>query len=210
MRVLNYGFVLLFALFSGYAQSADHGNGLSHDAKNLADWISESGDNQDLPFMVVDKKETRVYLFHADGKLNSSTRALMGTMIGDDITPGVGNKKLADITVEERTTPAGRFGSYLGFSLTKSELLWIDYESGVSMHPVITSNPKEHRLQRLADSNSSEHRITYGCINVSNLFYKEHVHQIFAITGGVVYILPEIHSILKVFGPEAARFSQRE
>lgn len=210
MRVLNYGFVLLFALLSGYAQCADHGNGISHDAKNLSDWISETEDNQDLPFMIIDKKETRVYIFHADGKLYSSTRALMGTMIGDDITPGVGNKKLVDITFEERTTPAGRFGAYLGFSLTKSELLWIDYESGISLHPVITSNRKERRLQRLAGSNTSEHRITYGCINVSDLFYREHVHQIFEITGGIVYILPEIHSILKVFGPEAERFSQRQ
>lgn len=210
MRVLHCGLVLTFALLSGYVQCAGDANRLSHDVKNLTDWISESGDNQDLPFMVVDKKDTKVFIFNANGKLHGSTRALMGVMIGDDITPGVGDKKLADITIEERTTPAGRFKAQLGFSSTKSELLWIDYESGVSMHPVITSNPKERRLQRLASSNTSEHRITYGCVNVSDLFYKEHVHRIFEITGGIVYILPEIHSIQKVFGPEAARFSQRE
>lgn len=210
MRVLRHGLILLVALFSTYVQCAQYANELSHDAKNLADWISETRDNQDLPFMVVDKKETRVFLFLADGKLYSSTRALMGTMVGDDIVPGVGNKKLADVTLKERTTPAGRFVAQLGISSTKSELLWIDYESGFSMHPVITSNPIERRLQRLASLNKSEHRITYGCVNVSSLFYKEQVHKIFKVKGGIVYILPEIHSIHMVFGPEAARFSQRE
>lgn len=210
MRVLKHGLILLVALFSTYVQCAEYANELSHDAKNLAEWISETRDNQDLPFMVVDKKETRVFLFLADGKLYSSTRALMGTMVGDDIIPGVGNKKLADVTLKERTTPAGRFVAQLGFSLTKSELLWIDYESGFSMHPVVTSNPMERRLQRLASLNTSEHRITYGCVNVSSLFYKEQVHEIFKVNGGIVYVLPEIHSIQKVFGLEAARFSQRE
>lgn len=210
MRVFQYGLLLLFTLFSGYIQSAGNANTLTHDAKNLADWISESGDNQALPFIIVDKKGTRVFIFHANGNLHGTTRALIGTMIGDDITPGVGNKKIVDVTLQERTTPAGRFESQLGFSSTKSELLWIDYESGVSMHPVVTSNPSENRLRRLASSNASEHRITYGCVNVSRLFYKEQVHEAFKITGGIVYILPEIHSILKVFGPEAARFSQRE
>jgi len=210
VRVLKHGLILLVALFSTYTQSAEYANELSHDAKNLADWISETKDNQDLPFMVVDKKETRVFLFLADGKLQNSTRALMGTMVGDDIVPGVGNKKLADVTLNERTTPAGRFIAQLGISLTKSELLWIDYESGFSMHPVITSNPIERRLQRLASLNASDHRITYGCVNVSSIFYKEQVHEIFKVNGGIVYVLPEIHSIQKVFGLEAARFSQRE
>jgi len=210
VRVFKHGLIVLFTLFSAYVQCADYANTLSQDAKNLADWISETRDNQDLPFMVVDKKETSVFLFLADGKLYSATRALIGSMVGDDIVPGVGNKKLADVTVIERTTPAGRFVAQLGHSLTKSDLLWIDYESGFSMHPVITSNPIERRLQRLASLNTSEHRITYGCVNVSSLFYKEQVHEIFKVTGGIVYILPEIHSIQKVFGPEAARFSQRE
>lgn len=210
MRVFKHCLILLVALFSTYAECADYTNELSHDAKNLADWIFETGDNKDLPFMVVDKKQTKVFLFLPDGKLYSSARALMGAMVGDDIVPGVGNKKLADVTLKERTTPAGRFVAQLGFSLTKSELLWIDYESGFSMHPVVTSNPIERRLQRLASLNTSEHRITYGCVNVSSLFYKEQVSAIFKVSGGIVYILPEIHSIEKVFGPEAARFSQRE
>lgn len=207
---LKWGLVLAIALFSSQTYCADSEFALTHDAKNLADWISESGDNQDLPFIIVDKKETKVFLFLSDGKLYSATPALMGVTIGDDTSPGIGQKKLSDIKPEERTTPAGRFEAQLGVSPTKSEMLWIDYESGVSMHPVVTSNPSEHRLQRLASSNSAERRITYGCVNVSSIFYKEHVHQTFKNSSGIVYVLPEIHSIEKVFGAEAKRFSERE
>ena len=34
------------------------------------------------------------------------------------------------------------------------------------------------------------------------------VYSSFENNGGIVYILPENHSILKVFGPDADRYSQ--
>lgn len=210
MKVLGWGLVLAITMFSSQVHCADNAVTLTHDAKNLAEWIVDSGDNQDLPFIIVDKKETTVFLFLADGKLYSATPALMGVMIGDDTTPGIGKKKLADIKLEERTTPAGRFEAQLGVSPAKSEMLWIDYESGVSMHPVVTSVPSERRLQRLVSSNTLERRITYGCVNVSSLFYQEQIHRTFKNNSGIVYVLPEIHSIGKIFGAEAERFSQRE
>lgn len=183
---------------------------LSLDAKNLASWITESGNNQDLPFIIIDKREAKVFTFLADGRFSKASPALIGATVGDDVAAGVGQKKLSDIKVEERTTPAGRFEVQIGTSPNKSELLWIDYESGLSMHPVVTSNPLEHRLKRLSSSNLSERRITYGCINVSSLFYEEVIHPTFKNSSGIAYVLPEVHSILKVFGPEAAQFSQRE
>jgi hypothetical protein len=134
----------------------------------------------------------------------------MGITIGDDTSPGVGQKKLSEISITERTTPAGRFEAQVGLAPDHSDLLWIDYDSGLSLHPVITSNLSEHRIERLSSLNATDHRISYGCINVPSNFYKEVVHPIFKITGGIVYILPEKHSILSVFGAEAAKFSQRE
>lgn len=86
----------------------------------------------------------------------------------------------------------------------------MDYDSALSLHPVVTSNPSEHRIQRLSSANAADHRISYGCIDVSGEFYKEVVHPLFKKTGGIVYILPEEHSFLTVFGPEAARFSRRQ
>jgi len=47
----------------------------SQDARAVAEWIVEEGDNHAgdghrlLPFAILDKKDARVYVFHADGKL---------------------------------------------------------------------------------------------------------------------------------------------
>lgn len=202
--------LLLFGLVSAQSFSADQTIGVTRDARNLADWIVDSADHQNLPFIVIDKKEAKVFVYHPDGKLHAATSALMGVTIGDDTAIGVGKKKIADVLVAERTTPAGRFEADLGRDLQKTELLWIDYDSGVSMHVVVTGVASERRLQRLSSEEPAEHRITYGCINVSSKFYRDVVHKTFESSNGIVYILPEVHSIQHVFGPEAARYSLRE
>lgn len=201
--------IVFLVMISGVSYGDASLTSLTPDAHNLADWVIESDDNQNRPFIIIDKKESKVFVFLKDGKLYGESSALIGITIGDINAPGVGMKKIADITIEERTTPAGRFEAALGPSLNKTELLWIDYDSGISMHTVITSNPSEHRLQRLLSQKSAEHRITYGCVNVSSIFYKEVIRPTFRNTGGIVYILPEIQSILTVFGSEADRFSRR-
>ena len=212
MRIVKLPLLILILMLSISIQSygTDQKLELTHDVKNLSDWIIATEDNQNLPFIIIDKKETKVFVFHSDGKLYGSTVALVGTTIGDDLLPGVGKKKIADIHIEERTTQAGRFEAQLGQNLSHSGMLWIDYDSGLSMHPVVTSNAYEHRLLRLASIETADHRITYGCINVSDNFYKEFVDSSFKNGGGIVYILPEQHSILKIFGPQAYTFSLRE
>ncbi|MRD47813.1 hypothetical protein GHT07_11030 [Caenimonas koreensis DSM 17982] len=60
----------------------------SRDARNMADWILQSGDNQKRAFVIVDKKGAQVYVFDANGKLKQTTMALMGKAIGDDSFPG--------------------------------------------------------------------------------------------------------------------------
>ncbi|MDZ4055786.1 MAG: hypothetical protein U1D69_02290, partial [Polynucleobacter sp.] len=124
--------------------------------------------------------------------------------------PGIGKKKLNQITIEERSTPAGRFEGQLGSDANYSGLVWVDYESGLSIHPVVTNIPSEKRLQRLSSNNPKDRRITYGCINVSHEFYRDQIHPTFRDFGGVIYILPEVHSIQTVFGSEAAAFNQSE
>jgi hypothetical protein len=64
---------------------------------------------------------------------------------------------------------------------------------------VITTNPAEHRLQRLAAASPLQHRISYGCINVPAAFYDAVVDPAFARTSGIVYILPETRPIEQVF-----------
>src|SRR5450830_643128 len=151
----------------------------SPDARHVADWVVDSGDNRSMPFVIVDKKDAKVFVFNADGRLRGAAPALLGSALGDDSVPGIGDRKLSSIRPEERTTPAGRFVAALDRDLNGAEILWVDYDTAIAMHPVVTTNIKEHRTQRLASASLLDKRITYGCINVPALFYKNVVSPTF-------------------------------
>jgi len=171
----------------------------SAETSKLADWIVDSGDNGRLPFVIVDKRGAKVFVFNADGVLRGASAALLGQSSGDDSAPGIGTRKLADIRPEERTTPAGRFVASLGHNLHGGEILWVDYDAAISLHPVVTSNPREQRLQRLASPTPLDNRISYGCINVPPKFYQGVVSPAFRQSDGIVYILPETRPASTVF-----------
>ena len=171
----------------------------SRNAQHLADWVIDSGDNRGMPFVIVDKIDARVFVFDADGRLSGAAPALIGLARGDESIPGIGDRKLSDIRPEERVTPAGRFVASLGFNLHGKDILWVDYDGAVSLHRVVTSNPKEHRLERLASSKPLDHRISFGCINVPANFFNDVVSPTFIGTYGIVYVLPDTSSINKIF-----------
>jgi hypothetical protein len=169
------------------------------DARQVADWVVNSGDNRGLPFVIVEKRGAQVFVFDAGGKILGATPALIGLATGDDSAPGIGDRPLAEIRPEERTTPAGRFVATLGNDLGKLNVLWVDYADAISLHRVINTNLKERRLQRLATPTPLDNRISYGCINVPKKFFEQVVEPAFKGPSGIVYILPEIKSISDVF-----------
>jgi|GEM_PF-1287752 len=172
---------------------------VSEASKYLADWVVDSNDNQHLPFVIIDKKAARVFVFNAEGKLIGSTPALLGLALGDHAIPEIGKMSLANIKPEQRTTPAGRFVATLGRNLHGKEVLWVDYTGAISLHRVVTSSLKERRLQRLESTNPLERRISYGCINVPVKFYDRVVSPTFTGTHGVVYVLPDTRLVQEVF-----------
>lgn len=171
----------------------------SSEALQTANWIVDSGDNQRMPFVLIDKVNARVFVFDASGQLKGAAAALLGLARGDDSTPGIGQRKLSTIRPEERTTPAGRFVASLDRDPRGVEMLWVDYETAISMHRVVTSNAREHRAQRLATPTPDDNRISYGCINIPAAFYNKVVSPAFTGTNGIVYILPETRSAREVF-----------
>lgn len=171
----------------------------SQDARHVADWIVDSRDNGKLPFLVVDKKNAKVFVFDAAGQIRGAASALLGMAYGDDSAPGIGQRKLASIPADERTTPAGRFVGHLGRNLNGTGILWVDYDAAISLHRVVTSNPKQQRAQRLASPSVADNRISSGCINVPPKFY-EQVQTTFRNTSGIIYVLPETRSIGATFG----------
>lgn len=170
----------------------------------LAAWVLANGDNNGLPFAVIDKVAAEVLVYGADGEFRGFGPALVGSAIGDDSTPGVGDRELSDIAPADRTTPAGRFVAGYGPALGHRKVLWVDYGTAISMHAVVTANRKEKRLKRLATPTPEDNRITFGCINVSAAFYENVVRKSFTGTEGIVYILPETRTLAEVF-PAFAR-----
>lgn len=181
------------------ASTADFGGeAASADATRIADWVAASGDNQGLPFMIVDKVAARVFLFDYRARLQGSAAALLGLGLGDDSVAGIGQRRLATIRPGERTTPAGRFVASLGNDYTQ-DILWIDYGSALSLHRVIAGNPKDRRHKRLASVTPLDNRISYGCINIPEAFYDKLVMPAFEGSVGIVYILPEVKALDEVF-----------
>jgi hypothetical protein len=173
---------------------------VSDDARHIADWIVDSGDNHNVPFVIVDKVAAKVYVFDVHGVLRGAAPALLGLAVGDDAVPGIGTRKLSSIRPGERTTQAGRFVAERGHNLRGDTIIWIDYDSGLSLHRVISGKTGEHRLKRLNSPTPLDRRISYGCINVPAKFFDSVVLPSFAGTNGIVYVLPETRPPREVFG----------
>ena len=179
------------------------GQEVSDTVIELAGWIVATGDNQGYPFAIMDKQAAQVLVFGGDGRLRGAAPGLFGSAIGDHTAPGIAGLALREIPGRDRTTPAGRFIGGFGPSIDAGRVLWVDYDSAVSMHPTATGVPAERRPERLASPTPEDNRVTHGCINVSPGFYEHVVTPAFE-RGGVFYILPETLALEEVF-PEFAR-----
>jgi hypothetical protein len=168
-------------------------------AQQLSDWVASTDDNGALPFLVVDKLGAHVFAFDSAGDFLGSAPVLLGLARGDDSAPGIGQMKFSQISADERTTPAGRFVAQFGPSRGHGKMLWVDLPDAISLHPVMSVDAGEHRLQRIKSQDPGRHRISYGCINVPASFY--HGVVLKALNGGaaIVYVLPDTKTVEEVF-----------
>ncbi|AFL72942.1 hypothetical protein [Thiocystis violascens] len=167
----------------------------SRRTRETADWVVASRDNLNLPFAIVDKVNAKVYVFSVDGQLKGAAPVLLGMGKGDGVAPGISDMRMSRIPPSDRTTPAGRFVTAMGRNSHGKEILWVDYKNSISMHPVVTSIPKQRRPQRLASPTPLDNRISYGCINVPPEFFTDVIHRFFSGTAGVVYVMPETRRV---------------
>ena len=179
------------------------GQEVSDTVIELAGWVVASKDNQGYPFAIMDKAAAQVLVFGGDGRLRGAAPALFGSAAGDHTAPGVAGLALREIPGRDRTTPAGRFVGGYGPSIDAGRVLWVDYESAVSIHPTATGVPSERRAERLASPQPDDNRVTHGCINVTPGFYKQIISTTFE-RGGVFYILPDTASLAETF-PDFAK-----
>jgi len=206
------GFALAFAMPARAEDVADAARSASKpapivlsqsaDVLRVANWISATNDNQALPYAIIDKHGASISVYNAKRKLLGTMPVLIGVAIGDEATPGIGSKNLAEIGPAEKTTPAGRFLAKFGRAAGKQKVLWVDYATSVALHPIPPgAKPKERRRQRMASPTPDDNRITFGCINVPTAFYGKSVAPLFQKKGGYVYILPDTRAIEDVFPP---------
>jgi hypothetical protein len=167
--------------------------------RRLVDWVVSSRDNGNRPFAVVDKRGAYLYVFDARAHLLADSAVLLGSAIGDDSVPGIGQRAIDAVRPGERTTPAGRFQAQPGTDSEHEKVVWIDYGGAVAMHRVLLSNPAEHRLQRLASPSPSQRRISYGCVNLPVAFFDDVLWPTIGARRGVVYVLPEVKTLSEVF-----------
>lgn len=168
-------------------------------AREIAAWVMSSGDNQGLPFMIIDKIEAQAFAFDSQGRLIAAAAVLIGVAAGDDAPADIGERALSDIEPQMRITPAGRFDATMGVNLAGREILWLDYDAALSLHAVVLGGVSDRRLHRLGTTTATDNRISYGCINVPPGFYENIVRPLFRSTPGIVYVLPETRSLDDVF-----------
>jgi len=172
----------------------------SAEARLVANWVLTTGNAGRHAFVLVDKRDARVYVFGPEGRLKDSAPALMGAARGDDSFPGIGDKPLAAVRPEEKTTPAGRFVAEPGRNANNEDIVWVSYDLAVSMHRVRPLVARERRLERLASQTTDDNRISFGCINLPVTFYEDVLSPTVQKYGAIVYVLPEVKTAQEVFG----------
>jgi hypothetical protein len=172
----------------------------SPEVRHVANWAHASGDHRRHAFVIVDKKDARVYVFGPDGRLRDSAPALLGSARGDHTVPGIGDKPLAAILPDEKTTPAGRFKAEPGLNANGEDVVWVDYDAAVSMHRIRPLVAAERRLERLASLTVDDNRISFGCINLPVTFYETVLSPAVKAHGAIVYVLPETRTPQQQFG----------
>lgn len=172
----------------------------SAEVARVAAWVGSSGDNRGLPYTIIDKVSAALFMFDGKGEQVAAVPVLIGIMPGDEATPGVGSKKLADLGPAEKTTPAGRYLAKFGLPVAGQRVLWVDYATSVALHPIpADAGAKEKRRERMLSPTPADNRITFGCINVPRAFYAQRLAPGFRRKGGYVYILPDTKPIEAVF-----------
>jgi len=183
----------------GEPLSALTGVDASDDARYVEHWIHAKGDDHGRPFVIVDKKAARIFVFGAGGKLVGESATILGQSRGDIPVPGAGQKNPSELLPFERKTPAGRFESQPGRNLHGEPVVWVDYDTGIAIHRVRPGISQMQRMSSLATEDPNNKRLSLGCVVVPEEFFWTVVIPTMGHTHGVVYVLPEDEPVQALF-----------
>ena len=180
--------------------SALNGVDASADARYVEHWIREKGDDHGRPFVIVDKKAARIFVFGAGGTLVGASSTILGQSRGDVPVPGAGAKNPVNLLPFERKTPAGRFESQPGRNLHGEPVVWVDYDTGIAIHRVRPGISQMTRNASLATEDPNNKRLSLGCVVVPEEFFWNIVIPTLGHVHGTVYVLPEDGPVQAMFG----------
>jgi hypothetical protein len=183
----------------GESASALVGVDASNDALYLEHWIHAGQDNHGRPFVIVDKRAARIFVFAASGSLVGTSSTILGSARGDQPVPGAGQKDPALLLPAERKTPAGRFESQPGRNLAGETVVWVDYETGIAIHRVRPGRAQVQRLHSLATDATDDKRLSLGCVVVPEQFFASVVMPVLGHGHATVYVLPEEGAVEAMF-----------
>ncbi|MEP7296302.1 MAG: hypothetical protein ABI702_08940 [Burkholderiales bacterium] len=173
---------------------------VSDDARLVARWIVRNADNLGLPFAIVDKRHTRLYVFAPNGRLSGASAVLVGLAPGDEAVADMAHRTVASLAPQERTTPAGRYGTEPGHNDKGEAIVWFDYDASLAIHRLRAGPSAERREERLASAEAASRRASYGCVVVPVAFYEAIVAPSLGQRRGIVYVLPEARPVALMFG----------
>ena len=189
---------------SGESPAALESVDASADARYVEHWIHEKGDDHGRPFVIVDKKAARIYVFGAGGTLVGMSPTILGQSRGDVPVPGAGQKDPSRLLPDERKTPAGRFESQPGRNLHGEPVVWVDYDTGIAIHRVRPGASQTQRANSLASEDPNNKRLSLGCVVVPENFFLSVVLPILGHVHGTVYVLPEDRPVQAMFADPKA------
>jgi hypothetical protein len=191
----------LFAWLGGACAAPEFGvERVSEDTRYAAGQVLASADHRHRPFAIVDKREARMYLFDAAGRLLGASPVLIGLATGDSASPDLSRRAPASLAPHERNTPAGRFDTQPGHNDKGEPIVWVDYAASLAIHRLRPAAAAERRPERLASPVAEDHRISFGCIVAPVAFYESQVEPLLGRQRGVVYVLPESRPVQAMFG----------
>lgn len=194
---------MALAAWAGSAQAAPQDFAAAHpsvEATRLVDWVVQKKDAQGKPFAVVDKRNAHLYVFAADGHLAGHSPVLLGSALGDEIAPNVGeHAQTGHVPPEERTTPAGRFEASPGRNAKGERIVWVDYDSAFAIHRLRPGFSYGARNSGLASAKMAGRRVSWGCVVVPVAFYEQVVDRVLGGAKSVVYVMPETTTMQQVF-----------
>lgn len=171
----------------GTVNAVTQTQGFSETANVVNSWVTQTKDNAGQKYVIADKASGEIHIMDAKGNVLASAPALYGKKVGDGMT--VGETPAGIFTLTQESAPQSYGGDIQHFADAPNGDIY-------AIHRVLTGNPKQNRLGRLASKTADDNRVSLGCINIPAAVYDQHLSSGFK---GKLYIIPDQKELGSVF-----------